>query len=213
MAQKLSDYEPATSKLEPEQTRDLLKKLYQFLVPKKIRRDLGEYYTPDWLAELLLRETEYGGDPTKRFLDPACGSGTFLILALKKIKVSIQDSPELYKDKVAILRDILNNVVGFDINPLAVLASRTNYLIAIADLPRIADIEIPVYLCDSVLAPSEYASIYGKTFKITTTAGDFLIPAAFTDKKTIEFVLDQLDEIIELKNRKIGRKLGSNIIL
>ena len=33
-----------------------LKKLYQYLVPKQLRHDLGEYYTPDWLAERLLNQ-------------------------------------------------------------------------------------------------------------------------------------------------------------
>lgn len=96
IARRLSDYEPATPQLEPESTRDLLKRLYQHLVPRKVRHDLGEYYTPDWLAELALDEvgyteeyfeklTEEQNDLTAHFklrlLDPACGSGTFLVLA------------------------------------------------------------------------------------------------------------------------------------
>lgn len=56
IAKRLADYEPATPVLEPEYARDLLKRLYQNLVPKKIRHDLGEYYTPNWLAELVLNE-------------------------------------------------------------------------------------------------------------------------------------------------------------
>jgi len=46
----LSEFEPATPILEPEWTRDLLQKLYEVIVPTKLRHDLGEYYTPDWLA-------------------------------------------------------------------------------------------------------------------------------------------------------------------
>jgi hypothetical protein len=45
-----SDFEPATPILEPEWTRDLLQKLYEVIVPQKLRHGLGEYYTPDWLA-------------------------------------------------------------------------------------------------------------------------------------------------------------------
>ena len=56
LARALAEYEPATATLAPEATRDLLKKLYQDLVPQELRHDLGEYYTPDWLAELLLKE-------------------------------------------------------------------------------------------------------------------------------------------------------------
>ncbi|MGH9670593.1 MAG: N-6 DNA methylase, partial [Terriglobales bacterium] len=82
MATVLSSFDPATPYLAPEQSRDLLKKLYQYLVPKKLRHDLGEYYTPDWLAEHLLNQLGYEGDLDKRLLDPACGSGTFLVLAI-----------------------------------------------------------------------------------------------------------------------------------
>lgn len=84
IARGLSEFEPATSTLDPISTRDLLKKLYQYLVPKEVRHRLGEYYTPDWLAELLLNEVGYDGNTLKRFLDPACGSGTFLVLAIQR---------------------------------------------------------------------------------------------------------------------------------
>src|SRR5207249_6557670 len=35
-------------------SEDVLKNLYQELVDPETRHDLGEYYTPDWLAELTL---------------------------------------------------------------------------------------------------------------------------------------------------------------
>lgn len=38
MTRLLSEFEPATSSLEPEATRDLLKKLYQYLVPRELRQ-------------------------------------------------------------------------------------------------------------------------------------------------------------------------------
>jgi len=59
---KLWDYDPATVELEPYRVKDLFKRLYQNLVPKRVRHDLGEYFTPDWLAELVLNEVEYDGD-------------------------------------------------------------------------------------------------------------------------------------------------------
>lgn len=86
MISKLDEYNPGTFSEEPEQSRDLLKKLYQQLFPKSVRHDLGEYYTPDWLAEHVLNELGYEGDPDKRLLDPACGSGTFLVMAINRIR-------------------------------------------------------------------------------------------------------------------------------
>lgn len=84
VARVLSEFEPATSTLDPDSTYDLLKKLYQYLVPQEVRHRLVEYYTPEWLAELLLNEVGYVGNALKRFLDPACGSGTFLVLAIQR---------------------------------------------------------------------------------------------------------------------------------
>ena len=70
MVAKLDDYNPGTMSEDPATSRDLLKKLYQQLFPKSVRHDLGEYYTPDWLAEHVLNEIGYSGDPDKRLLIP-----------------------------------------------------------------------------------------------------------------------------------------------
>lgn len=195
IAIQLSQYETGMIRLEPEASQDLLKRLYQYLIPKSIRHDLGEYYTPDWLAELVLDSVEYNGDPSKRLLDPACGSGTFLILAMKRILQYYDDNPELIPEH-ELLDYILQNVVGFDINPIAVLAAKTNYLIATAGLSRRNQIEIPVYLCDSVLTPNEYVSLEGKRFQIRTAALDFSIPKALSNKQCIEKILSILEETI-----------------
>ena len=61
MLRALAGFDPRTPFLAPEQSRDLLKKLYQYLVPKKLRHDLGEYYTPDWLADHLLTRISHEG--------------------------------------------------------------------------------------------------------------------------------------------------------
>ena len=71
MTQSFDQFDPTTLSVDPSESRDLLKQLYQQLFPKSVRHALGEYYTPDWLAELVLDELGYDGDPDKRLLDPA----------------------------------------------------------------------------------------------------------------------------------------------
>lgn len=175
MARTLADFEPATTTLEPERTRDLLKKLYQYLVPRKLRHDLGEYYTPDWLAERLLNQVGYKGQPDKRLIDPGCGSGTFLILALRRLR---QYAADHLIPPADVLDAALHNIVGFDLNPLSVIASRTNYLLALGDLLRYrrGPVDLPVYMCDSILTPTERADIFGKSYRLRTVVGDFDIP-------------------------------------
>jgi hypothetical protein len=168
LARTLDEFDPGTFTVKPAASSDLLKMLYQHLFPRALRHDLGEYYTPDWLADFVLDELGYIGDPDKRLLDPACGSGTFLVTTLNRIKAWFRRHRHRcgygMKD---LLGKILKNVIGFDLNPLAVMAARTNYLLAIRELiGQAPEIEIPVYLCDSLFTPAAYP-----------TEGDGLPPA------------------------------------
>ncbi len=194
MLRALARFDPRTPYLAPEQSRDLLKKLYQYLVPKKLRHDLGEFYTPDWLAEHLLNQLEYTGDLDKRLLDPACGSGTFLVLAIRRMKEwALQHDPPIDAETVA--KKILQNLCAFDLNPIAVIAARTNFLLAMGELVRyVRPIEIPVYMCDSVLTPSEYAELFGKGYRIPTAAGEFEIPGEIVTSGQMEKLAALLEQ-------------------
>jgi methylase of polypeptide subunit release factors len=134
---------------------DLLKALYQELFPRPLRHRLGEFYTPDWLARHMLDQISYTGDSKQRLLDPACGSGTFLLMAIQRIRaarLSSRCDGVPVHSKVELCRHILSHVVGMDLNPLAVMTARANYLIAIHGLlPLSEPWEIPIYLGDSIL--------------------------------------------------------------
>ncbi|MGB9887122.1 MAG: N-6 DNA methylase [Moorellales bacterium] len=204
----LADYSLVTLDVDPEETRDLLKKLYQQIVPPTLRHNLGEYYTPDWLAERLLNQLEGGtfrGELDKKILDPACGSGTFLVLAIRRMR---EYALERMIPEGELLDRILQNVVGFDLNPLAVISARTNYLLAIGDLLpyRRGEVDIPVYLADSILTPNERLNPLGEMTKAvsfravepvgTITLPKSLVEASYVDRLTAlleECVRDRLD--------------------
>lgn len=198
MAKELLDYEPATVELTPERVKDLFKRLYQNLVPREIRHKLGEYFTPDWLAELLLDEVCYDGNPEDRVLDPACGSGTFLVMVINRIKEYVEEHYEI--DKRTLITKIVNNVQGFDLNPLAVLASKANYLIAMAEFLRYRPkegIEIPVYLADSIavsrrMEPTGQWAVYMKT-----SEGEFSVPHEVIDKGLLSRVLEAIEDCVK----------------
>jgi hypothetical protein len=134
-----------------ELSEDVLKSLYQELVDPKTRHDLGEYYTPDWLAARmvgkLLKE-----QPKASLLDPACGSGTFLYQAVRQKRALLGDHPET-------LAHIQDAVVGMDIHPLAVIVAKTNYILALGDLlrKRRGKIAIPIYLSNAIRLPEREA--------------------------------------------------------
>jgi len=206
---RLAEYNPATIEDDPFAARDLLKKLYHYLLPRELRHDLGEYYTPDWLAERVLTQLNEPlyvmpkSDqqparlfPARRLLDPACGSGTFLILAIRTIKEHCIRQGLAEADT---LEYILANVVGIDLNPLAVMAARVNYLLAIAELVpyRREPITIPVYLADSVLTPTEGATLFEQNQRrLKTVVGDLPVPSGINSKEAIAKLTDLLDEYV-----------------
>jgi hypothetical protein len=189
MIRSLDQFDPTTLSVDPAESRDLLKHLYQQLFPRSVRHDLGEYYTPDWLAELTLNRIGYDGNPDKRLLDPACGSGTFLVMALNRVKTWYDEHRhECGFGEDEVLHKVLQNIIGFDLNPLAVMAARTNYLMAIRDLLRHAsNVELPVYLCDSIMTPSQYGDLFTGDLEnvrqLKTSAGDFNIPTEVANNR------------------------------
>lgn len=137
-------------------SRDVLRDFYQDLVPEELRKSLGEFYTPDWLVEHSVAKLDYDDSRwlTARLLDPTCGSGSFLLEAIKQKRQAALAAGWSASQTV----DMLTTTVwGFDLNPLAVQTSRVNFLIAIADLLQQCkgkDIEIPVLLADAVYSPA-----------------------------------------------------------
>jgi len=207
----LANYSLVTLDVDPEETRDLLKNLYQNLMPRKLRHALGEYYTPDWLAERVLNQLGYDGDPSKRILDPACGSGTFPVLAIKRVR---EYAAKKMLPPNRVLEQILQNVVGFDLNPLAVISARTNYLLALGELlpHRKGDIHIPIYLADSILTPSMEVSSGGQLafldkekgekvqhpgYRFLTAVGVFSVPRSLVDAQYIDSFADLLEECVQ----------------
>jgi hypothetical protein len=132
-----------------ELSEDVMKELYQTLVDPKDRHDLGEYYTPDWLAARMCNAllSKSGEDAV---LDPACGSGTFLYQAIQHKKRHLPATRQS-------LENILGNVVGIDIHPLAVIVSKMNVLLALGDLfkMRSGPVSIQVYLANSIRHPTK----------------------------------------------------------
>ena len=163
VARQFLEFEPASPILMSDAPKDLLKVFYSSLLDEQIRHDLGEYYTPDWLAQHLLDCAGYHGDPNCKVLDPACGSGTFLVEAIIRLK---QGCREVGLSSPETLTTILNNVKGLDLNPLAVLSARANYIFAICDLVFELghDIELPVYLSDSIHVPVEKEDEEGQRY-------------------------------------------------
>jgi len=178
VVEKMRKYDPGQLRDNPDETRDVFKNLYQHMVPEELRKQLGEVFTPDWLAELTLNDAEYDGSGS--MLDPACGSGTFLVFGARRKKEhfgideqSLADGDVSDDEKAALTKQLLSEIEGFDLNPLAVLASRANLLIELGELVDSCDsVELPVYLCDSVRPPESGDTLTGSFYKVSEVPTD-----------------------------------------
>jgi SAM-dependent methyltransferase len=179
-----------------ERTRDIVKRIYQQLVPTPLRHNIGEFFTPEWLVDFTLDRVRYEGSCIldKKILDPCCGSGNFLIHAIHRYK---KQARSFGWDDAKILQNIIDHIFGFDLNPLAVLTARVNYLIAISDLISThSEVEIPIYQADAIYAPTIINS--GSALP---TLRDYRIG---TRKKEIEL---KLPESLIQQNRLFARVL------
>lgn len=143
---------------------DFFKEIYQDIIKRSERHRIGEYYTPEWLVELTLRESlalyEEMHKGVPRILDPACGSGTFLCNAIHLLKERLLGEG---KEPSEVLDFILDGVVGVDVNPLAVIIARANYVVALGELLQLGRrIVIPVYVADSVKVPKVTETLTSK---------------------------------------------------
>lgn len=127
---------------------DVLKGLYESLIDPAQRHVLGEYYTPDWLAERICQRV-ITQPLAQRVLDPACGSGTFLFHAVRRFLETAEHVGMPTSDAI---RQCTNHVVGIDVHPVAVIIARVTYLLAIGEhrLKNRHSFAIPVYLGDSM---------------------------------------------------------------
>lgn len=87
---------------------DILSGIYDRFMNRDQRKKLGEFYTPPSIARYIINRI--GVTSASRVLDPACGSGTFLIESYRKmIGDDVERGTAEYRDVVAALQQIGGN--------------------------------------------------------------------------------------------------------
>lgn len=185
-----------------DRQRDTLRDFYQDLVPETLRKSLGEFYTPDWLVDFTVDQVKDGDWLGKRYLDPTCGSGAFLISVLRRKK---EEAEKKGMGVVPTIEALCNEVWGFDLNPLAVQTARVNFLMEIADLLEQApgtQVEIPVLLADAIYSPAPNPLEGQKVvpYEIGSSEANLKIqlPAALAfNRERLDAVLEVMGEQVE----------------
>ncbi len=174
--------------------QDNFHELYQQVFHVAMRHKIGEFYTPSHLVEKMINKSYKIGLKT---LDPSCGSGSFLI----KLIVRIFNS----KNDESVKNEAIDNIYGFDINPLATLTAKVNFLLLFLDyfngevskMPR-----INIFLIDSLFPEQSNPKIENEISKLNKSF-DLIIgnPPWLTYK-------DITNKSYQLKIRTLSETLG-----
>ena len=188
---------------------DVLKVLYESLVDPEERHDLGEYYTPDWLAGRVVAQA-MDAPLTQRVLDPACGSGTFLFHALRRL---IDAGREAGWTERRIVECCANQVRGLDVHPVAVTLARVTWLLALGPLLRAGPsrLTVPVFLGDAMQWNlRRFVDRTDVTIDVPGEARPLRIPLGFAEQQAaFEYGLDELNRGLadEATPEAVGRAL------
>ena len=162
---------------------------------KAKRKEEGIYYTPSYIVDYIVRNTV--GELIKnkkidvskiKVLDPACGSGSFLIKTFDVLneyyskrkgynqnKLDLSDTGTTYSTKLSILKD---NIFGVDLDKQAVDIAQLNLLLKVAEKKR----RLPILqqnikngnsLIDETALAGDKAFKWGEEFKEIFDNGKF----------------------------------------
>lgn len=169
---------------------DLFCDIYQEIVERQQRHKAGEYYTPEWLVELILNEAlaaweQQDDGKLPKILDPACGTGGFIFRAI-----------QVFRDRNCSLDAIIRSIHGFDINPIAGFIAATNYILAIANLIDVeSKMEIPIYVKDSLQSPDlfdDFDKLYQYQYDILVGNPPWVVMRSLKSKGYQEFIKGEI---------------------
>ncbi len=112
-------------------SKDILGRAYEQHISRKERKELGQFYTPDFVIDYILDQVRIS--PDKKILDPACGSGGFLMKAYDRLRKQYLEQG--WAEEVVHKQILENNLFGVDINPFATQLTVMNLLLKDLDHP------------------------------------------------------------------------------
>ncbi len=189
---------------------DVMKVLYESVIGRTQRYDLGEYYTPDWLAERVVAQV-VTTPLEQRVLDPACGSGTFLFHAIRRLLAAAE---EAQLSNAEAIEAATRHVIGVDLHPLAVTFARLTYLLAIG-MERIKGprrgFRVPVYLGDSLQWGHDDSLLSAGGLTLQTGTGAQLFVSELRFPHALLDDADTFDRLVsELTDKAANRAPGSS---
>ncbi|MFH1761735.1 MAG: DNA methyltransferase [bacterium] len=131
---------------------EFISNVYEHFIGSENQATKGAYYTPLFLVDYIIAETveKYFSENPKEYsckvLDPACGSGIFLVEALRRMIERYKEIKKTTSIKTKRLKDILRelaeeNIFGIDKDQNAINVALFSVYLALLDYQEPKDIE------------------------------------------------------------------------
>lgn len=181
---------------------ELISRLYEEFLGEN-KQENGLFYTPAHLAKLLVDESMPLKDYSKinlkeyKLLDPACGSGIFLVLGYKRIVQWWRLQNDLQKPSPKVLKQLLKTIFGTDKEKQAT---------------KLAAFSLSLALCDE-LSPMEIISDlrFDDLTKTNILFTDFFIEelnVSQIENEKIDYTI-QKDNFSKIKDIKFDLVIGN----
>lgn len=129
---------------------EFISNVYERFIGKENQKKMGAYYTPTFLVDYIINQTiakklNYKNNASCKVLDPACGSGIFLVETLRKIienEIKINGKPEdkeIFKQNIKKLAE--ENIFGIDKDKSAIQVAIFSIYLTLLDYQDPADIK------------------------------------------------------------------------
>lgn len=131
---------------------DLFGNLMVQLADRSQRLLLGQELTPTWLSNMIVHKTMSMLPKSQMpiFVDMCCGSGSMVVSTLRLLQPMLDECTPEEKQNI-----VMRSITGFDIDPLAVILAKINWVIAAHNIIDFSvDIHIPIYHADSLFIQS-----------------------------------------------------------
>jgi tRNA1(Val) A37 N6-methylase TrmN6 len=111
-------------------------RFYEQNLPQEERKILGEFYTPKLIVDYILDAVGYKESEdieNKKIIDISCGSGSFIILAARRLinkcvkSLKKKEISEIsLEEATTIISKVNKFIIGIDINPIACILCQVN---------------------------------------------------------------------------------------
>lgn len=147
-------------KYKGENFEDPLGYFYQSFLSQSHKKGRGVVFTPIVIADYILSRISYpilnGNPETEKIIDLSCGSGIFLVRAINK-HLKLTKNKESANNVISYIK---STVVGFDVDPIAVMLTKTNIIVELMkhvhkSFPLEREIKLQIYCTNSLKKTDE----------------------------------------------------------